>query len=187
MEVNKIIKISSTMLQLKEIEEIFRNVDIINDVDNDDLELLLNCVNLVCNTIATDYINLTKSVNVDNTSGVVAWKDISENQIYKILKVKNCYGQTIPFRAISDGVECEKGNVKIIYSYFPKDYEYNTEIIEFNSSLTERIFAMGVVSEYLFIRGNSNDASIWEDRFKNAMRNVVRTQKEIVLPKRRWW
>jgi len=186
MEINKILRTSATMLQLKNIEEIFRNVDTINDVDNEDLELLLNCINLVCNTIATDYINIVDSNTVNNT-GLVKWKDISNSPIYKIIKVKNCYGQTIPFVVTQDGLECEKGTIKIIYTKFPKEYSYNEQIKEFNSLLTERIFAMGVVSEFLFIKGNSDDASVWEDRFKNSMRNIVRTQKEVKLPKRRWW
>ena len=187
MEVNKILRLSATMLQLSDIEEIFNNVNVIEDVDNEDLRLLLNCFNLVSNSIATDYINLTKSISVVNDTGLIEWSKIGDEQIYKVIKVKDSFGHKISFKITASGIVCEKGNVTVVYCYFPKEYTYNSIMNDFTNELTERIFAMGVVSEYLFIKGNSNDASIWEDRFKNAMKNVVRVRKEIILPKRRWW
>ncbi|MBE5734876.1 MAG: hypothetical protein E7361_00260 [Clostridiales bacterium] len=187
MEVNKILKLSATMLQMKDVEEVFRYNETIEEFQNDDLELLVSCVNLVCSAIATDYIPLTRTKVVDNNKGVVSFAEITDRQIYKVLKVLDNYGQKMPFKITSEGIECGKGNVEIIFSCFPKDYSYNDVIDDFYADLTERVVAMGVVSEYLYIRGNSDDASIWESRFKTAMRNIVRPRKEVVLHKRRWW
>ncbi len=175
------------MLQLKDIEEIFRYNDKIEDFDNDDLELLVSCVNLVCNAIATDYIPLVSSRKVNNDTGCIPYNNIADRQIYKILKVLDGFGDKINYKITGEGIECAKGNCEIIYSYFPKDYSCNDRIEDFWSDLTERVFAMGVVSEYLYIRGNSDDASMWESRFKTTMRNIVRPRQEVVMHKRRWW
>lgn len=175
------------MLQLKDISLILDNSEYLQECENKELNLLKDCVNLVCNAIACDYINVTKSKLVNNIRGEIAYNDITNDRIYKILKVKNVYGDRIPFRITDNGIECDKGNVSITYSYFPKEYGFDDVIDVFKTKITERVFAFGVCSEYLYILGNSDDASIFEDRFKNAMRNIVRKQNEIVMPKRRWW
>ena len=187
MEVNKILKLCATFLQLKNLDKVIDNSEYLLENDNEDLMLLLESLNLVTNLIATDYMNLIQSKKLKNTSGKVKFSDIHSGSIYKIIKVKNCYGENIPFRTIADGIECSTGDIVVTYSYFPKYYSYNDNIDEFGMGLTERVFAFGVVSEYLFIKGNSDDASVWEDRFKNGMRNIVRHRHEVVMPKRRWW
>lgn len=187
MEVNKIIKQSVTMLQLKELEDILRSTTTIEEVENDDMELLINCINLVCNSIATDYIPLTKTKRVINVSGIIPLQGFAKEQLYKILRITDSYGQKLHFKIIAGGIVCAKGDVDITYSYFPREYTFNDTIDEFCVDLTERVVSMGVVSEYLFIRGNGDDASIWEDRFKNAMRSIMRPRREVAMPKRRWW
>ena len=187
MEVNKILKLSATLLQLNGLDEIIDNSEFLRENDNDDLKLLMKSINLVTNLIATDYINLTKTKKVNNRSGIVKFKDLADEAIYKIIKVKNVFGENIPFKITSDGIDCLQGSVVVTYSYFPKEYSYNDNIDVFDMGLTERVVAFGVVSEYLFIKGNSDDASVWEDRFKNGMRPIVRHRHEVVMPKRRWW
>ena len=187
MEVNKILKLCATMLQLKDLEDCMRNPEFISENDNADLTLLMDAVNLVCNTISTDYINLTKTKIVENKSGEISFAELGEDAIYKIIKVKNMFGERVLFKVTTTGIKCDTGKLSITYSYYPREYTYGEIIDVFKSEMSERVFAMGVVSEFLFIRGNADDASIWEDRFKNAMRNIVRHRQEVVLPKRRWW
>ena len=187
MEVKQILKMCATMLQLKDIGLILDSSEYLDECENKDLNLLKDCVNLVCNTIACDYINAIKSKLIDNKTGEINFSDISEDRIYKILKVKNVYGDRVPFTITTNGIICDKGSLSITYSYFPREYGFNDQIDVFKTRITERVFAFGVCSEYLYILGNSDDASIFEDRFKNAMRNIVRKQNEIIMPKRRWW
>ncbi len=186
MKVNEVLRLSSIMLQLYDIEDVLKHTNILVDVDNTDLKLLLSCINLACNTIATDYINLVEKKEVVCDDGFVPFQSISDNQIYKILSVKDSFGHKIPFRISSNGIEIESGRVQIVYSYFPAEVNYNDDVANF-AGLTERVLAYGVASEYLFIKGNFDDAAIWDDRFKNALRALVRTKHEVVMPKRRWW
>lgn len=187
MEVKKILKLCSSLLQLYDIEEILERADVLQDVDNDDLKLLLNCVNLINDTIATDYINLKETKIINNINGKISFLDISNKNIYKIISVKDSFGNRLNFKLEADGIDCPKGIVKVCYSYFPENVNFNDSINCYSTTLTERVFAFGVVSEYLFIKCNYDDATIWDDRFKNAMKNIVRHRREIVMPKRRWW
>jgi len=187
MEVKRILKLSASMLQLHDIEDIVDRVEMLEDVDNVDLKLLLNCVNLINDTIATDYINLKETLNITNISGRLKYKDLTDKHIYKIISVKDAFDNGLAFKADMNGITCPTGDIKITYSYFPKTVGFNDEINCYGCSLTERVFAFGVVSEYLFIKFNYDDAAIWDDRFKNAMKNIVRHRKEIIMPKRRWW
>ena len=175
------------MLQLKDIEDIMKSATTIEEVRNDDLDLLINCVNLVSNAIATDYIPLVKTKNINNATGTIDFAKIASEPIYKILRIKDRFGEKVPYKIVSDGIVCQKGDVEVVYSYFPSECGVNDIIDDFHTDLTERVFAMGVVSEFLFIRGNSDDAAIWEGRFKTAMRNIIMPRKEVVMHKRRWW
>ncbi len=186
-EVNKVLKLSATMLQLKDIENILSSSSQLSEVGNDDLELLLSCLNLVCEQIASDYIHLISKKNVVTTNGFIPWSAFDGIQLYKIVKVKDSKGESLNFKIVADGIVCNSDNVQVVYSYFPQEYNFNEFISDFNCSVDERILALGVCFEYLFIKGNSTDAQIWESRFTNAMKNIVAKRKEVVLPKRRWW
>ena len=187
MEVKKILKLCATLLQMKDMIEIIENSEYLNENDNEELKLLLSCINLTNNAIATDYIELTKTKLIKNSTGTISFSELSSDPIYKIIKIKNAFGEKVNFKINANELICPKGSLSITYSYFPKEYGYSDIIDEFKSKITERVFAFGVLSEYLFIKGNFDDASIWEDRFKNAMRNVVRNRHEVVMPRRRWW
>ena len=52
--------------------------------------------------------------------------------------------------------------------------------------MNKYIFAMGVFAEYLYIKGNIDDAYMWDKRFKNSMINIVRPRRNITIPERRW-
>ncbi len=148
--------------------------------------LLVKCVNFVNNIIATDYFPLISSKKLLTNVNTVPFSDITKSTIFDILQVKDDYGYVTPFKVTNEGVETVKGNITIKYAYLPEDVTYDSSITAYPIKINTRIFAYGVASEYLFIKGNYDDGEIWEERFKNAMKALQRTRKNVVMPKRRW-
>ena len=152
-----------------------------------DKNLLVKCVNYVNNIIATEYLHVDELVDASSTSGVIPFSAISNKTIYNIVEVQSSFGHKIDFKVTSNGVETKKGKVKIRYYYMPEDVDYEDEIKCYPTKINERIFAYGVASEFLFIKGNFDDGDIWDTRFKNSMQSINQNHKEIKMPQRSWF
>ena len=53
--------------------------------------------------------------------------------------------------------------------------------------LSARVYAYGVASEFLLVDGVSEDAEIWEERFKESLFVLSRKRGEHKLPARSWF
>ncbi len=151
-----------------------------------DKKLLVKCVNFINNMIATEYFPLTDVVEVRNTSGVIPFSDVSTNTIFDVIEIVDNFGQKVQFKITDKGIETAKGKLKIRYNYLPNEVDYLSNITCYPIKINSRIFAYGVVGEYLFIKGNFDDGEVWDNRFKNSMLSIQRKRKEIVMRKRRW-
>ena len=74
----------------------------------------------------------------------------------------------------------------IEYSYFPSEVSIDSDI-NYYTKVNTLTFAMGVVGEYLFLKGNIDEGAIWDKRFKQSLFSCVRPKRSIVMPKRRWY
>ena len=59
-----------------------------------------------------------------------------------------------------------------------------TDTVEFFNGLSARVYAYGIASEFLLVSGVSDDAEIWEERFKESLFVLSRKRGEHRLPKR---
>ena len=53
--------------------------------------------------------------------------------------------------------------------------------------ISARILAYGVASEYCFLEMLYDDATLWENRYKNALLCAQRKKGELKLKKRGWF
>ena len=58
--------------------------------------------------------------------------------------------------------------------------------INYYTKMNVSLFALGVVAEYLFIKGDIEEAYTWDKKFKQSLMGVLRFKRSLVLPKRRW-
>jgi len=188
LEVKKILKNVATYLQLLELESAIENSAEATDEQTEELKLLVSCVNFVNNLIATNYLKLYKTIKkFVSASYEITFDSIDTEPILDIVSVKDMYGDKVPFSITSNGVKTNySGYVNITYSHFPKDVEIDGKIEEYKTKLNERIFAYGVASEYLFIRGNIDDASMWDTRFKRELLTLTRPSHSIKMPVRKF-
>lgn len=157
-----------------------------NDVcDEEELSDLLVAINMAINNISANYINVCKRVSVSSVNGQIKFSKLSDKSIIQIKKVlKN--NLPIKFKVHSDGIEVDNGKYEVVYSFFP-DSVYLKDEIDYFPQLNELLLAYAVVAEYLFLKGQIDDAYVWDKRFKALMLSIQRPTRNITLPKRRWW
>jgi len=186
MLVRDILKFSADYLGLKSVKNYLNGDSELTDEVLEDLDNLLLSVNMVNNNIASSYIELNSTKELFVKNNLVKFTEISKRPIIEIKSIKNNGYGDIAYKVFPEGVEVEKvGHCFIEFTYFPDKVEIDSEINHY-LKLNEMIFAMGVVGEFLFIKGAIDDAYMWDKRFKTAMFNLLRPRKNIVMPKRRW-
>lgn len=187
MLVKNIIKKSADFLGYKNIvkylnEEIELNSEIEYELNN-----FLIGVNMINNNIASNYIELCgKSQVVVNSNMLIPYNSVSSNVIIEVKKITTLAGNEINFCVYPDGINVDgNGSVIVYFTYFPSEVGLGDSINHY-LKVNEIIFAMGVVGEYLYIKGAIDNASIWDKRFKQNMYNLVRPKRNLIMPAKRW-
>jgi hypothetical protein len=151
-----------------------------------ELNMLLRCLNLVYNQIATDYIPLIKTEKITPINGEILFSDL-DKKILDIKRIQDKFGIRVNYKLYPDKILTINGEVEITYSYEPEEItSLEMDMESFSEKLTERVMAYGVAMEYSFISGLHDDASIWETRFKDGLLIAARKKSESRLPNRRW-
>lgn len=194
MKVIDVIKDTCTYLQMEEELEyvLSYNVDTNkfdlepNSVDvSKNLNLLLKCVNLVLNTIVSEYVNLKDCTYLVSNNCRIKYEDVTSNNIVKIVSVEND-NKKVAFSDFGSEICVEKDDkykVTYLYTLENVDFSDDVSIIKFPC----KSIAYGVASEYLYINKLYDDASVWDVRFKNSMLNLLQNKKHRFIKPRRWF
>ena len=157
-----------------------------SDEVSEKLDKLLLSVNLTNNTLSSQYFEISDCAVCDNSNGVVSFGNITSKNIVEIKKVTDVENKDIEYKVLSDGVHSAYKSLKIYYTYIPSDVIISDNI-NYYLKLSEITFAYGVVSEYLFLIGDLDEASIWDEKFKNILFAISRPRRNIVMPSKCWY
>lgn len=188
MEIINILKNACVFLKKDELLEITElgGEETSTEAQQKELNLLFRCLNLVYNSVATDYIPLIKTENITSINGEILFSSLGE-KILDVKRIEDKYGIRVNYKLYPDKILTIDGEVNITYSYEPEELEELTSTMEsFSEKINERVIAYGVAMEYSFISGLHDDASIWEKRFKDSLQIASRKKAEMRLPNRRW-
>lgn len=148
------------------------------------LVALVRCFNLVNQEIASEYLPFLTTENVEVNNSVLNFSDLSKTVI-NIYDLKNRFGMNLKFKLFPNYVQVFGSAKSVTYSYLPEELILTDEV-KMLCGLSARVYAYGIASEYLLIDGMSEDADIWEERFKQSLFVLSRRKGEHVLPKRSW-
>ncbi len=185
MTVKDIIKLVCDFVGEKEIYSKLTNGEDLDSIEQEKVDLMVRCFNLVNQEIASDYLPLLTKEVVDCKGSILNFSTLSKDCI-QIFGIKNRFGINLRFRVFDSFVEVAGVPKVVTYSYFPSELSISSEI-ETPLGVSARVYAYGVVSEYLLIYGVSEDAEIWENRYKESLFMLSRKNGEHTLPKRRWF
>lgn len=186
MTVKEILKLVCDFVGEKEILEKLNSAqsEHFSKREQEKLDLMTRCFNLVNQEIASDYLPFLTKEAVSEQSNIINFYDLKK-KVINIYEVKNRFGTNLNFTVYPNYVEIDGKAKSIVYSFLPEDIGFEQEV-EFYMGLSARVYAYGIASEFLLIDGLSEDAEIWEERFKESLFVLSRKRGEHVLPKRRW-
>ena len=187
MIVKDIIKNTAKLLNLTDVLEYYKDetVSPSDDVTNTISDLLL-AVNTTNNCVASLYFELTSSSNVSSTNGVIPFSSITSKDIVEIKDIKDSFGNDVKYKILSDGIHILDGNYVVSFSYLPEEVAISDDI-NYYQRLNTLMFSYGVAGEYLFLKGNVEEAYIWDKRFKDLLFVLSRPKRNINMPSERWY
>lgn len=186
MLVKNILKNTSKILGMIEVAEYLESMDSeLYDNVSEDINNMLLAVNMTNNNIASNYIDLVGKVSVNNDYNILPFSMISDKDI---IEIKSVYsgGKKIDFKVVPEGLKTARGNIEILYSYFPSEVGIN-DVIDYYTKLNALTFAQGVAGEFLFLKGDIDNAYVWDKKFKQSLINLIRSKKNLVMPAKRWY
>ncbi len=147
-------------------------------------EILLACFQAVENELARDYLPLLAEDEVVTATGVVEYSALSRSPA-RILCVEDEWGQSQKYKLFPAHLKTKGGKVKVIYAYAPvaKGLE---ETSDYQTGVSVQLFAYGMAAEYFLATGETEAASAWEQKYKDAVRAAYRVQPCKRLRSRRW-
>ncbi len=153
--------------------------------EQEKLDCMVRCFNLVNQEIASDYLPFLTREEVDAQGPILNFSTLKKT-VVNIYEIKNKFGVSLKFKNYPNFVEVSGKPKTVTYSFLPDELSLDDEV-EKNCGLSARVYAYGVASEYLLIMGVGDDAEIWETRFKDSLFVLSRKRNEHILPRRSWF
>ena len=152
--------------------------------EQEKLDLMVKCFNLVNQEIASDYLPFLTKEEIDAENSILNFSELDKTVI-NVYELKNRFGMSLKYKLFSNHLQINGHAKTIVYSFLPDEKTIDDEV-EMLNGLSKRLYAYGIASEFLLIDGMSEDAEIWEDRFKQGLFVLSRKRGEHILPKRKW-
>ncbi len=146
--------------------------------------LLLSCFQAVENELARDYLPLLAEDELVTATGVVEYAAL-EKAPARVLCVEDEWGNSQKYKLFPSFLKTKAGKVKIIYAYAPSRKELEGES-DYKTGVSLQLFAYGMAAEYFLVTGETESASAWDKKYKDAVRAAYRVQPCKRLRSRRW-
>lgn len=145
--------------------------------------VLLNCFNVVENEIALDDYPLKKTEKLLFVNGILPYASFSAPPL-DVCAVQSG-GERLHFTLAPEGVKCDCSAADVTYTYAPKKKGL-ADTSELDGKISARLMALGVASEYCFIKGRTDEAKIWGVKYREALRSAGILRHPLSVRSRRW-
>ncbi len=146
--------------------------------------LLLRCFRSVENELALDYLPLMAEEELVSATGEIAYQSLQQSAV-KILCVEDEWGKSLKYKLFPEYVKTQAGKVKITYAYTPSEKDLE-DVSDYQTGVSVRLFAYGIVAEYYLTTGETEAASAWDKKYKDAVRAAYRLRPCKKIQSRRW-
>lgn len=185
MQIKKILYIVAKYLGDKKLIDAINN----NQFEGEAKDLVKNYIevlNVVQKRLATECFSLRTFESVEiKSQQPLFYRDLSRF-FYKMIKVVS-NDKLVKFDFVENGIMLPEGKCEIWYQYLPEDVNNIEEDVEsFNGKVTERMYALGVCSEYCLVSGMYDTANYFEEKFIEAINSCRVDHSHKSMPKRRW-
>lgn len=157
----------------------------LTDSEQKELNILNRCLTLITNEISTDYLFINATKKVIANAGEISLEDI-DSSVYEIIKITDLYKKPLKFKLYNNKVYVDASEVIVKYRKYAMRPNLDGECEGFSNRISARVLAYGVAMEYSFISSLYDDATIWENRYKNALLVLARNKANMVMPAKEW-
>ena len=145
---------------------------------------LLNCFNFTLEELYRDYASSIRKTVVEVKDG---FADTSDFKLCKVISLVDGEGNDVKYRYTEGGLAVDgDGKYNLSYARLPGDVGLDDDVTLPSPRITERVMSYGILREYFTINGDMATASVWEERYKDALRIVEVKTSSIKMPSRRW-
>ena len=152
------------------------------------VQTYITLVNFVLSNVAENYLcySCTQDLVSDKT-GRLALADFRYTPCV-IKHVKDENFKNVKYNISMDYIHVENpSSVYFVeYSFIPSDLTLLTDSVWLPIGLDYKALCYGVVSEFYALKMQFTEANIWETKFKQSLRNLNRSYREVRLANRRW-
>lgn len=146
------------------------------------LDIYLDCLNFVQDEIACEYKPLIHEEEFKIQNFKLNISALSK-PLQEVISICDLKGREVKFKIFPTYILVFANEARVRYSYKPNKATIDGDI-EIN--LSERIYAYGVAREYYLRQGLTDEAYIYENRFKDSLKIVLRKKTKTILSRRRW-
>ncbi|MBQ8296095.1 MAG: hypothetical protein IJX87_06685 [Clostridia bacterium] len=148
------------------------------------VNLLVDCFNLVENELALDYLPLFAEDEIKSNTGTIEFSALKRAAV-RIVRVTDQWGNGVKFRLFPSYLKTQPGTVSVRYTYTPEKKSLEDES-DYRLHVSERMFAYGIAAEYSLAMGRFEEAAIWDKKYKDSIEAAYRAQPCERIRSRRW-
>ena len=152
--------------------------------DTAEEKLAVRCLNMILKEIADEYVDFTRTEEVESVEGVILYSDLSAP--VKSVKSVAENGKRLVFKERDEGIVVNRsGEFDVTYAYHPADVAIGQEIT-LPRAVTERALVYGTASEYCLMREQFDECVNLNSRYVRAIAAATRPRRELRVKERVW-
>lgn len=152
----------------------------------DKLVGLLHAYNIVESEIALDYYPISQTVPMTPVSQKIYYESLPF--FYRNLVSVTQNNVPVRYELRPEYIylpDAPKGQVTVEYYYEPETKFLPSEC-EFRTVISARLMSFGVACEYFLSQGKYDEAAVWEEKFRDALRAAGLLRRTLAMRSRRW-
>lgn len=182
MTVKNVIILACNLSSKKVLADKLKNGTALSTAEQVEVDEMTEGFNLIQNEVCTEIIPTIFSEKIIATHGQFDISALTKTFAY-VHKFTSLSGEAKKFKIRNGKIEFS-GEAMIEYCFCPENLTINQEIK--SMCLPDRVLAYGVLREYFLKQELGSDATLYEEKFKNSIKNFCSVKSEVKIPKRAW-
>ena len=147
---------------------------------------MLRCYHLVENEIALEHVPLERTEQLTVSDGTIAYSQFAAAPV-DIVCVCDVRGAALGYTAEGTGLRLAAAvaEAEVTYSYAPPQGDFD-DAPAFCDKISARLLSFGVAAEFLLTAGRYEEAAMWDERYRRALRAACAARGALRMPGRHW-
>ena len=127
---------------------------------------LLDCYNSVIRSIALNYYEYIKSVEVPVETVTIATLD---TPLLRLISIKDKQGKNLKYKIENGEIIVEKCPFILSYRAFPKEQSLDETYMFEKTPIGVNVVIYGTLAEYMLMQNRIDEAQNWDNKFRQSL------------------